>query len=131
VGGVVEFLRRRAAAAGQPPATPAKPVMTGASSTVGPSAGTSSTSRAAAASASPPARSGGELRAARKELTKLERAIDRLGRREQELHLALAEAATDHQRLLALDAELRGVVADKAKAEDAWLTLADDLESTP
>jgi len=41
-----------------------------------------------------------------------------------ELHHALAEAATDHQRLLSLDAELRTVVADKEATEEAWLTLA-------
>ncbi|MCM3925453.1 ABC transporter ATP-binding protein, partial [Frankia sp. AiPs1] len=75
-----------------------------------------------------PSRSSSELRAARKELTRLERALDRLTRREQELHHALAEAATDHERLLALDAELRAVVADKDGTEEAWLTLAAELE---
>jgi ATP-binding cassette subfamily F protein uup len=72
--------------------------------------------------------SGSELRVARKELARLERALDRLTRREQELHHALAEAATDHERLLALDAELRTVVADKDSTEEAWLTLAADVE---
>ncbi len=72
--------------------------------------------------------SAGQARLARKELTRLERALERLARRESALHTALAEAATDHQRLLALDAELREVVAEKARTEDAWLSLASDLE---
>jgi ATP-binding cassette subfamily F protein uup len=108
---------------------PGVPASTAAAS--GPAAASTAaagTAAAATGTVSGPSRSGGELRAARKELTRLERALDRLTRREQELHHALAEAATDHERLLALDAELRAVVADKDGTEEAWLTLAAELE---
>ncbi len=67
-----------------------------------------------------------EDRARAKELTRLERLLERLEKRETVLHTQLADAATDHEKVLALDAELRGVLAEKAEAEDAWLELADD-----
>jgi ATP-binding cassette subfamily F protein uup len=78
--------------------------------------------RAGSASAS------AEQRAARKELARLERRLDALSRREAELHEALAEAATDAARLLALDAELRQVLADKEEVEEQWLEAADVAE---
>jgi ABC transport system ATP-binding/permease protein len=65
-------------------------------------------------------------RAARKELARLERRLDALAKRETELHTALAEAATDGERLLALDAELRQVLADKESVEELWLDIAVD-----
>lgn len=69
-----------------------------------------------------------EQRAARKELARLERRLEALAKREAELHAALAEAATDPERLLALDAELRQVVADKEEVEECWLEAADTAE---
>jgi ABC transport system ATP-binding/permease protein len=110
-GGVEEYLARRRAAA---PGEAVRP-RTGAGPAAGPGDGGAG-------------RSAGEVRLARKELTRLERVIDRLSRRELELHGALAGAATEHQRLVELDAELRAVVAEKGRAEDAWLTLATALE---
>lgn len=41
------------------------------------------------------------------------------------LHRELAEHATDHVRVAALDAELRSVGADREAVETAWLELAD------
>ncbi|MFL6139569.1 MAG: ABC-F family ATP-binding cassette domain-containing protein [Frankiaceae bacterium] len=70
----------------------------------------------------------GDSRAARKELTRLERHVERLGRREEELHAALAEHATDYGKVAAHDAELRSVQAERAEAEEAWLALAAELE---
>jgi ATP-binding cassette subfamily F protein uup len=67
-----------------------------------------------------------EGRARAKELTRLERLLERLEKREAALHDQLAEAATDHEKVLRLDAELRDVLAEKSAAEDAWLELADD-----
>jgi ATP-binding cassette subfamily F protein uup len=69
-----------------------------------------------------------ERRAAQKELAKLERRLDQLTKRENELHAALAEAATDAERLLALDAELRILVAEKSTVEQRWLDVADVAE---
>ncbi|MFQ6392273.1 ABC-F family ATP-binding cassette domain-containing protein [Nocardia sp. KC 131] len=65
-------------------------------------------------------------RAARKELSKLERAIEKFDQREQRLHTALAEAATDPDKLVTLGAELKQVVTEKEAAEERWMELATD-----
>ena len=67
----------------------------------------------------------GDSRLARKELTRLERQIAQLEKREAVLHTQLAEHATDFARVAELDAELRSVVADREAAENLWLDLAD------
>ncbi|GGM87999.1 ABC-F family ATP-binding cassette domain-containing protein [Dactylosporangium sucinum] len=66
-----------------------------------------------------------DQRAARKELAKLERSIDRLTQKEEALHTQLAEHATDYTRITELDAELRAVQREKAEAEEQWLALAE------
>ena len=66
-----------------------------------------------------------DARSARRELTRLERRIATLEKREAELHRQLAEHATDHLRVTELDAELRAVGADRHAAESAWLELAE------
>jgi ABC transport system ATP-binding/permease protein len=68
---------------------------------------------------------GAELRAARKELARLERQVHRLEQREATVHEQLASHATDHTRVADLDAELRAVQGERAEAEQAWLALAD------
>ncbi|NHC15347.1 ABC-F family ATP-binding cassette domain-containing protein [Motilibacter deserti] len=78
----------------------------------------------AAAAAPASARAAGDNREARKELTRIERRLDRLGQREAELHAALAAAATDHEQLQTLDNELRGLVAERAELEERWLELS-------
>ena len=78
--------------------------------------------------ASPAVSSAAEQRAARKELARLERRLDTLTKREATLHTSLAEAATDADRLLSLDAELRVVLAEKADVEQRWLDIADLAE---
>ena len=88
-GGIDEYLARRAAA------------------------GDAVASTAVQAPAATPRTSGlsaAEQRAARKEAQRLERRMETLSAREEKLHAQLAEAATDPDRLLALDAELRAVV---------------------
>jgi ATP-binding cassette subfamily F protein uup len=102
-GGIEEYLRRRdqqlaAEAAAQ--ATPVAPKVSDAASS----------------------------RAARKELSRLERRLDVLTKKEGELHAKLAEAATDPDRLLALDAELRTVLAEKDDVEEQWMLAADAAE---
>ncbi|MGQ4616567.1 ATP-binding cassette domain-containing protein [Nocardia sp. R7R-8] len=86
--------------------------------------------RTAAPDAKPadaPATDSAAYRAARKELTRLERAIDKLSEREQRLHVALADAATDPDKLVTLGAELKQVLAEKETAEERWLELADGV----
>jgi ATP-binding cassette subfamily F protein uup len=68
----------------------------------------------------------GDSRAARRELTRLERQLASLERREAALHTELAEHATDFARVAELDAQLRGVVAEREATEEAWLELSDD-----
>jgi hypothetical protein len=66
-------------------------------------------------------------RAAKKELARLERQVGKLEERETRLHDELATHATDYEKVTALDAELRAVRVEKARAEDAWLVLADQV----
>jgi ATP-binding cassette subfamily F protein uup len=69
----------------------------------------------------------GDSRAARKELTRLERLLEKLERDETRLHAALAANATDYEAVGRLDAELREVAAQKAAAEEEWLLLSDEV----
>jgi ATP-binding cassette subfamily F protein uup len=110
-GGVDEYLARRAAGEAQLP---------GAAPADGPA------SRQAPAPAS--ARSAGEIREARKEAARLERRLERLGAEEERLHAELAAAATDHVRVLELDARLRALLAEKDEVETGWLAAAEIAE---
>ncbi len=60
----------------------------------------------------------GAQRAARKELQRLERQIDRLTVREKELTESLAAHASDYTRLVELGGQLREVQAEKARLEE-------------
>ena len=103
-GGIDEYLARQAALTTQP-------------STVDP---TRSTTPSGAA----------ELRAARKELARLDRQLAKLAQRELSLHERLASHATDYEKVSALDAELRELRTERSAAEDAWLTLAERVPET-
>lgn len=72
--------------------------------------------------------SGAEERAARKELSRLERQLDKLGKREDELHAQLAEAATEPDRLQDLNADLRALQEEKDDVESRWLEVAGKLD---
>jgi ATP-binding cassette subfamily F protein uup len=104
-GGIEEYLRRRdrqkEAEAGAPKAT--------LSSSAAPS-------------------SAADQRAARKELARLERRFETLQKKEAQLHAALAEASTDPERLMALDAELKAVMVEVESVETQWLTAAENAE---
>ncbi|MEV3948097.1 ABC-F family ATP-binding cassette domain-containing protein [Streptomyces halstedii] len=76
---------------------------------------------APAASVSPQA-----ARAAKKELQKVERQLDKMSTRETELHAQIAAHATDFEKVAALDAELRELVAERDELEMRWLELAED-----
>ncbi len=122
-GGVDEYLARRQRLAAAGAGTP-----TDTGSSARPGSGASSGAGAGAGAGAGGGGGAAQARVARKELNRLERALERLGRQETALHTALAEASTDHERLLALDAELRAVVAEKTRTEEAWLVVATDLE---
>jgi ATP-binding cassette subfamily F protein uup len=75
------------------------------------------------AQASPAARQ----RAARKELDRLERQLDRVSGQEAELTAALAEHASDYTKLIELGAQLRAVQQQKAGIEERWLAVAEEI----
>ena len=78
--------------------------------------------------ARPAASAGAVVRAARKEVQRLERALDRLSERESALHEEMAAAATDHVRLRELQAELEATGAERERLEAAWLDTSESLE---
>ncbi|MGH3936622.1 MAG: ATP-binding cassette domain-containing protein, partial [Pseudonocardiaceae bacterium] len=99
-GGIEEYLQRRARTAqGAPPA----PV---------------------AVTATAPA-SAGRQRAARKELTRLERQLERLAVQEADLQRRIAQQAADPGAFRELDGELRAVLAAKDDVETRWLEIAE------
>jgi ABC transport system ATP-binding/permease protein len=89
---------------------------------------TAASDGAAAAVAAAPPPSGAVVRAARKEVARLERALDKLTAHEAELHEQMAAAATDHGRLRELDAELRALASERDELEAAWLERSEALE---
>ena len=68
-------------------------------------------------------------RAARKELQRLERQIDRLSGREAQLGAQMADHASDYEKLTQMGADLHSVRADKAALEERWLSVAGRLEA--
>jgi ABC transport system ATP-binding/permease protein len=91
-------------------------------------AGSSGGPQPVTAAPGPPRSPAAAERAARKELQRLERQLDRLSGRETELTGLLAANATDYEKLTSLGTELRAVQTEKSDLEDRWLTLAADLE---
>jgi ATP-binding cassette subfamily F protein uup len=68
------------------------------------------------------------VRTARKEAARLERRLEKLAAEEERLHAQLAAAATDHAKVLELDARLRAVLAEKDEVETGWLAAAEIAE---
>jgi ATP-binding cassette subfamily F protein uup len=79
-----------------------------------------------APAAAPRSKRGGDTRAAKKELTRVEREIGRLDKEHEKLLAELAEKAADYDAVAALDARLRELAARKAELEDAWLELSEE-----
>jgi len=102
-GGVDEYLERRRAAAELARAA-SMDVAAGTESRPGPAA---------------------TQRAARKEMQRLERQIERLSSREAELTAELAASASDYIRLTELGAELKSVKEEKDRLEEQWLEVAE------
>jgi ATP-binding cassette subfamily F protein uup len=72
---------------------------------------------------------GGATRAVRKEVARLEKALERVSAREAELYEAMAANATDHARLGELQDELAAQSAERERLEAAWLEAAELLEA--
>ncbi|MFD8701256.1 ABC-F family ATP-binding cassette domain-containing protein [Kitasatospora sp. NPDC059648] len=112
-GGVDEYLERRARMAAAAAAASAS------------ASGGSAPAAAEAAAAS--GLSGGDLRAAKKEMQKLERQIAKLDEKESKLHAQLAEHAADFSKVAELDGQLRAVREEKEELEMSWLELAEQV----
>ncbi len=89
--------------------------------------------RATAAPAKAVARANGQLnqavvRAARKEVARLERTMAKLDERETVLHESMAGAATDFDRLRELQTALESVTAERDELELAWLEASETAE---
>ena len=72
-----------------------------------------------------PRRAAAEIRAARKEMTRIERRLDRLAEEETRLHDEMARGAADHQVVLRLDADLRALQRERDDLEADWLSAAE------
>ncbi|WP_240746610.1 ABC-F family ATP-binding cassette domain-containing protein [Cryptosporangium phraense] len=105
-GGIDEYLARRAAATAE--RAPA----------VSPAVGATPTESGLSAA---------DARAAKKELTRLERQIAKLEGREKTLHDQLAANATDFAKVAELDSELRTVQSEREAAEESWLELSEQV----
>ncbi len=116
-GGVEQYLQIRRATP-TPTPTPAPPAE------MSPPAAPGS-AEAAGGDISAGGPSAGEVRAARKEIARIERRLARIAEAEERLHAQLAEAATDHARVLELDRELRALAAERDELETAWLAAAE------
>jgi ATP-binding cassette subfamily F protein uup len=127
-GGVDEYLRRRSAGAGAA-ARPGAAARGTRSADAG-GAASGEVAGAGQPGAGQPCGSqpggAGAQRAARKDMQRLERQIDRLTRQEEKLTVALAEHATDYVRLTELGAELRAVQDEKSRLEEQWLEAAEE-----
>ena len=81
------------------------------------------------APAAAPKSKGGDTRAAKKELSRVEREIARLDKRTAELEAAMAAQAADFTAVAALDEQLRQAQDEKAALEDTWLELYEASEA--
>jgi ABC transport system ATP-binding/permease protein len=77
------------------------------------------------AGAATPSR-GVDSRSAKREIKGIERRIARIDAEEKRLHGRLAEHATDHERVAALDEELRALTVERDALETQWLELSED-----
>ena len=128
-GGVEEYLRLRETTTDVRTTAAKAP---GTSSTAGrssspsaSSAGSTSTSSSTSTSPVSAEPTPAEQREARKVMARVEKQLSRLAEREERLHAAMAESAADHQRVLELNRELRGLVDEREELELEWLEAAE------
>ncbi|MBB2923975.1 ABC-F family ATP-binding cassette domain-containing protein [Cellulomonas cellasea] len=119
-GGVEQYLelRRAATAGGGGSGAPGA-----LSADTGPAAGAEQAGGGPDAGA--PGPSAADQRAARKETQRIERRLAKITELEGRLHEKMAAQATDHQAVLALDAELRALATEREELEEAWLEAAE------
>jgi ABC transport system ATP-binding/permease protein len=71
---------------------------------------------------------GAAAHAARKDLARVETRMARIETLRAGLHEQMADAHTDHERLLVLSAEDAALAAEHADLEERWLELGEALE---
>jgi ATP-binding cassette subfamily F protein uup len=116
-GGVDEYLSRRAEGTAQ----------TARAATAQPAPPPSGRPKEQAGLSEAPGLSAKEQREAQKDLSRLERRLEKLASREADLHTAMAEAASDYARLADLDTELKALQSERESTELEWLELAERL----
>jgi ATPase subunit of ABC transporter with duplicated ATPase domains len=72
-----------------------------------------------------PGMSAGDLRAARKDLARLERQLAKLAEREAAVNESLAEHGSDYEKIVELEVQLTAIQDERDRAEEAWLELAE------
>ncbi|WP_086820916.1 ABC-F family ATP-binding cassette domain-containing protein [Allokutzneria sp. NRRL B-24872] len=112
VGGIEEYLKRRAAMRAAGIATSVG------SGTVAPQV-----------IAEKPKSSAADERAARKELSRLERKLAQLDSKAAKIEEKLAAAGSDVGKLVELDTELRAVKAEQSEVEEQWMAAAEVVEA--
>jgi ABC transport system ATP-binding/permease protein len=117
-GGVEEYLRLRHAAAERAAVSVAD---------AGRAASRAGSAVAGGGSAGAPSLSPAEAREARKTMARVEKQLARLAQREERLHAAMLASATDHEKVLGLNRELREVVDERESLELEWLEAAELL----
>ncbi|GAB7190190.1 ABC-F family ATP-binding cassette domain-containing protein [Kineococcus sp. NUM-3379] len=113
--GVEEYLRLRAERAAASAAAPSAAQQAARTSAVPAPAGTGGAGAA-------------EVRAARKEMARVEKQLARVAEQEGRLHAEMVERATDHEAVTALDARLRELTAQREELELLWLEAAEVVE---
>ncbi|MFJ5872335.1 ABC-F family ATP-binding cassette domain-containing protein [Dietzia maris] len=130
--GIDEYLeRRRVAGAAGDSGKVSRSTPGAASASAGGSGAGDSVAAGADGSATAPALSAAEERALTKEMSKIERQMGKLDKREAELHKAMADVsagAMDTEKLAALDRELKDVSAEKGTLEERWMELGEQIE---
>jgi ATPase subunit of ABC transporter with duplicated ATPase domains len=130
-GGVEEYLRLLAAAKAAGASASGTPAGAGPGSGGGPARAGSAGGTAPSGAAAAPSDSGDEalsqrdIRAAKKEASRIERRLAKIAQKEAELHETIAQQATDYQAVARLDAELRDLASERDELEAAWLEAAE------
>ena len=124
VGGVEEYLALRAGAARAQRAGGAT-VTDRATAAGGGAGGVVANGSRGGGTDGAPAASPGQVRAARKDLARIERQMERLTADEARLHAEMADNPTDADAMVALTGRLAAVVAEREDLEMAWLEAAE------
>jgi ABC transport system ATP-binding/permease protein len=117
-GGVEQYLELRRSAKEAPPASRGGADGPGADADRRPAEG-------ATGAAGSPAHSAAQVRDARKDMNRVERALGKLATREERLHEQMAAAAADHAKVLELNDTLRAIVDEREALELEWLAAAE------